>query len=63
MIAGFSGALKDALGSSGIGVDTAIGGFPNFEQLEFKGSQDARIQPFLAAMRSIADKTKESDAA
>jgi hypothetical protein len=63
MIASFAGAMKDALGGSGIGVDSAIGRFPNFEQLEFRGSQDARIQPFLAAMKKLAERNKESDAA
>jgi hypothetical protein len=63
MIAVFSGAITDALEGSGIEGESAIGGFPNFEQLEFRGSQDARLKPFLTAMRSIADKNKESDAA
>jgi hypothetical protein len=63
MIAAMSGALTDALEGTGIEGESAIGSFPNFEQLEFKGSQDARIEPFLAAMRNIADKNKDSGAA
>jgi hypothetical protein len=63
MMAAMSGAMKEALSGSEIGVDAAISSFPNFEQLEFKGSQDARIQPFLAAMKKLAERNKDSDAA
>ncbi len=37
MIAGFAGALNDALAGSGIGMEAPITDFPDFEQLEFKG--------------------------
>jgi hypothetical protein len=63
MIASFAGAMKDVFGTSDIGMESAIGGFPNFEHLEFRGSQDARIQPFLAAMKNLAERNKDSDAA
>ena len=63
MIAAMSGALTDALDGTGIQGESAIGSFPNFEQLEFKGSQDARIEPFLTAMRTLADQNKHTDAA
>jgi len=54
MLAAFSGAMNDALGGPDMQVKSAIASFPNFEQLEFKGSQDDRIQPFLAAMKKMA---------
>lgn len=63
MIAAFSGALTDALADSGVGGESAIGGFPNFEHLEFKGSQDERLQPFLTAMKKLAQQNQEPDAA
>jgi len=63
MLAAFAGAMKDALAGDGIGVESAIGGFPNFEQLKFKGSQDERLRPFLNAMKRFADSLKDTDAA
>lgn len=63
MIAAMSGALTDALEGTGVEGESAIGSFPNFEQLEFRGSKDARIEPFLAAMKKLAERNKESDAA
>ena len=44
MLAGFLGALKDAVGqtSDGAGtVEASIGGYPNFEHLEAEGRYEA----------------------
>jgi hypothetical protein len=54
MIAAFAGALKDTASDSGLTCESAIAEFPTFEQLEFQGSQDERIEPFLQAMKSLA---------
>lgn len=53
MIAGMTGALDDALASSGVGMDAPIKNFPDFEQLEFKGRGLKYLDPFLKAMKSL----------
>jgi len=37
---------------------SAIQGFPNFEHLEFKGSQNEHLQPFLRAMAQLAEQER-----
>lgn len=54
MIAGFSGALSDALAGSGVALEAPIKGFPDFEQLEFKGQNLKYLDPFLKAMKSLS---------
>lgn len=61
MVASYAGAFKDAASESGLSCDSAIGNFPNFEVLEFKGSQDKRIEPFLRVMKQIAEDSKPKD--
>jgi hypothetical protein len=58
MIAGFAGAFKDAARESGMDCQSAIASFPNFEELEFRGSQDKRVGPFLAAMKELVDRSQ-----
>jgi hypothetical protein len=53
-IAAGTGALSDALDSSGIALEAPIKDFPNFEQLEFRGRNQKRLAPFLAAMTTLA---------
>lgn len=60
MIAGFAGALSDAL-SNGTTLESPIKRFPDFEQLEFRGRNLKYLTPFLKAMKSLADQ-KKSDA-
>ena len=50
MVAGFFGALADRTKGA---VGSPIASFPNFEHLEFKGSQDDRLNAFLDALRSV----------
>jgi hypothetical protein len=59
-IAAFGGALKDAASPQGMHLETAIGKFQNFEQLEFKGCQNPDIKPFLEAMRTVGEKSAVS---
>ena len=54
MIATTFGAIKDVAQAGGLGVDSAITEFPNFEQLEFKGQNQKYLGPFLQAMRELA---------
>jgi len=54
MIAGFAGALSDALAGTGIGLDAPIKDFQDFERLEFKGRKKKHLAPFLKAMRALA---------
>lgn len=53
MIAGFAGALSDALAGSGTAFEAPIKDFPNFEQLEFRGHNQKYLAPFLQAMRKL----------
>lgn len=53
MIAGFAGALSDAVASNGMTLEAPIKDFPNFEQLEFKGRNIKHLDPFLKAMKSM----------
>ena len=57
MIAGFSGALSDALAGSGLQLEAPIKDFANFEQLEFKGQNLKYLEPFLKAMKVLAVRT------
>jgi len=58
MIAALTGAMDDMLEASDSKVkgSSPIHGFPNFEHLEFKGSQDEHLQPFLQAMAKVAER-------
>lgn len=56
IVAAFAGALKDAGEKSGMAFHAPIQSFPDFEQLEFRGSQDERLQSFLQSMREWAEK-------
>jgi hypothetical protein len=59
MIAATFGALKDAVGGSPLSLESPISGFPNFEQLEFKGQQNHEyLAPFLQAMKRLADQRR-----
>lgn len=53
--------MKDAAGRAGMEIESPIHDFPNFEHLEFQGSQDKKLQPFLKQMREWAEKTMEKD--
>ncbi|HJT32350.1 MAG TPA: hypothetical protein VJ783_09935 [Pirellulales bacterium] len=53
LIAASAGALKDAVGH---GVVAPILSYPNFEQLEFRGQNREEIEPFLQAMKKLAEK-------
>src|SRR5205807_3817944 len=50
MIAGFSGALSDALAGSGMELEAPIKNFSDFEHLEFKGRNQKHLDPFLKAL-------------
>jgi hypothetical protein len=54
MIAGFAGALSDALAAGGTALEAPIKDFPNFEQLEIKGRNLKYLGPFLKAMKALA---------
>lgn len=58
MIAAQVGALNDMAKASGVEGVSAIQGFPNFEHLEFKGAQQEHLQPFLEAMRKLAEQER-----
>ena len=58
MLAATFGALNDVLKSNGSSacLDAPITGFPDFEQLEFKGRKNHKyLAPFLTAMKQLAD--------
>src|SRR5690606_14473865 len=60
MIAAFTGAMNDLLespGSESAG-ESPIQNFPNFEQLEFRGSQDGNVKPFLQVMAQLAEQER-----
>jgi len=57
MIAGFSGALSDALAGSGMDLAAPIKDFADFERLEFRGRQQKNLAPFLQAMKTLAKAT------
>lgn len=58
MIAAFNGALSDVLKGSGMEAHSPIQSFPDFEQLEFRGSQDENLRPFLQAMTELAERER-----
>ena len=60
MIAAQVGALNDVLEASRSDLEGAseIQGFPNFEQLEFRGSHQEHLQPFLQAMSQLAEEER-----
>lgn len=60
MIAAQAGALADMVKASGLDVEgcSPIQGFPNFEHLEFRGSQSEHLQPFLRAMAQLAEQER-----
>ena len=53
--------LDDMLEASGSKVEgsSPIQSFPNFEQLEFRGTNDKYLQPFLQAMAKLAEQRSE----
>lgn len=55
MIAAFFGAMNNALAGTEFNLESPIADYANFEQLEFRGSRDAQIKPFLAAMTQIGN--------
>jgi len=55
MIAAFVGGMSDAAKASGMESVSPIQGFPNFEHLEFRGSQGEHLQPFLQGMVKLAE--------
>lgn len=57
MVAAFVGGFKDAFGAD---CKVPICDFANFEQLEFHGTQDPNLAPFLEAMKSVAKVQKET---
>jgi len=63
MIAGQFGALNDLLktNATGMGIESPITDFPDFERLEFKEQQN--IGPFLQAMKQLADQERTKQAA
>ena len=60
MIAGFTGALSDALVGSGMELEAPIKEFPDFERLEFKGQNLKYLDPFLQAMKAITTTSTEA---
>lgn len=54
MLAGFAGALNDALASNGVTLEAPIKDFADFDQLEFKGRNRKHLTPFLNAMKQLA---------
>lgn len=56
MIAAFGGALKDTVAKTGMSVESPITSYSNFEELEFRGSNDANILPFLMMMKEITER-------
>ena len=55
MVAALGGALKDTLASTGMSVlESPITSFPDFEQLEFRGSRNEKLVPFLLAMKQLS---------
>jgi len=58
--AGFAGMLKDALGNN-IVLESPITSFQDFEALEFKGSRNVGLQPFLESMKTLANKMATPD--
>ncbi len=63
MVAAFTGAMTDLLDSSGPGAVAPIQDFSNFEQLEFQGSQDERLQSFLRTMAQFAEQERRNHGA
>jgi hypothetical protein len=61
MIAAQFGALKDAAGVAGMGIEAPIASYSSFEQLEFKGANNERLKPFLDAMRTLAKKQAQPE--
>lgn len=49
LVAACAGSLRDGLGDS---LESPIFGYKNFEQLEFKGSQDPEVTSFLTALKA-----------
>jgi hypothetical protein len=56
-IAGFAGALSDALAGSGMTLEAPIKEFADFERLEFRGRNQKHLAPFLQAMKALAQQT------
>jgi hypothetical protein len=54
MVAGFAGALSDALAGGGTHLEAPIKNFPAFEQLEFTGRNLKYLDPFLKAMKALS---------
>jgi hypothetical protein len=63
MIAAQVGALNGALAGTGLEGESPITAFGNLEQLEFRGSRDEKIGPFLEAMKRAAAVVLERQAA
>jgi hypothetical protein len=59
MIAAMAGAFNDAAKAAGQSVVSPITSFPDFESLEFRGSRNKEVGPFLAVMKSLAEKNVE----
>jgi len=57
IIAGFAGAVDEALAGGGITLEAQIKDFPDFERLEFKGHKQKYLTPFLQAMKKLAKAT------
>ena len=64
MIAAQMGALGDMLEASGSDLEgcSPIQGFPDFEHLEFRGSQEEYLQPFLRVMAQLAEEERTKHA-
>ena len=60
VVAGLAGSLSDALAANGVQFEAPIKGFPNFEQLEFKGRNLKYLDPFLTAMKALTAKPVQS---
>lgn len=54
MVAGFAGALSDALAGTGINLEAPIKDFQDFERLAFTGKKKKHVAPFLKAMQALA---------
>ena len=53
LMAGFAGALSDALAKNNMTLEARIKSFQDFEHLEFRGRNSKYLGPFLQAMKAL----------
>ena len=52
------GGWQNLAQASGLGIQSPITGYGNFEQLEFKGQNQEQLAPFLNAMKQLTEQQK-----